>query len=272
MSLWRLLLAWWGVTSVSRKAMRENLQRPYPLNALMLMPGGISEMFYGNGGEEQIVLRKRKGFCKLALETGACLVPVYAMGTNQVFGDFFGRYVVCHRACSSHMSAMSGNHIDGKSSPSPETSVLQPLVLAWKSSPSPEAYNRWFSHRSFVARLSATLRTSICVWSGRWGIPFSFVPQKTKMVVCIGRAIEVEKTANPSAEQVEALHDRYVAELQALFIRHKHRMGWSEDKKLWLEDENPPRGGSSQLLDTKGKRDEENFSNKENSISSKKTK
>merc|ERR1712146_627210 len=53
------------------------------------MPGGIAEMFYGID-EEQIILRKRKGFCKLALQTGACLVPCYCMGANQVYTRYFG--------------------------------------------------------------------------------------------------------------------------------------------------------------------------------------
>ena len=30
----------------------------------MLLPGGIAEMFYGLD-EEQIILRKRKGFCRI---------------------------------------------------------------------------------------------------------------------------------------------------------------------------------------------------------------
>ena len=44
----------------------------YPHNALTLMPGGIDEMFYGTAGRgEEILLARRKGFCRIALETGA---------------------------------------------------------------------------------------------------------------------------------------------------------------------------------------------------------
>ena len=45
--LLRRVLVWWGYTSVSANAMRQNMQRPYPHNVLTLMPGGIAEMFYG---------------------------------------------------------------------------------------------------------------------------------------------------------------------------------------------------------------------------------
>jgi len=87
--LLRRVLTWWGFTSVSADEMRRNLRQPYPHNVLTLMPGGIAEMFYGID-EEQIILRKRKGFCKLALETGASLVPCYCMGANQVYTRYFG--------------------------------------------------------------------------------------------------------------------------------------------------------------------------------------
>ena len=60
------------------------------------------------------------------------------------------------------------------------------------------------------------------------------------MVVCSGAPIEVPKVAEPSAAQIEALHVRYVAELRALYERHKHKMGdeWAAQRPaLLLEDE-----------------------------------
>lgn len=87
--LLRRIMAWWGCTSVSAPAMRRDLRLPWPHNALMLQPGGIAEMFYGVD-REQIILRKRVGFCKVALQTGACLVPVYVLGAQQAWTRHFG--------------------------------------------------------------------------------------------------------------------------------------------------------------------------------------
>lgn len=97
--LLRRVLTWWGITPVSAPAMRKNLKRPYPQNVLTLLPGGIAEMFYGVD-EEQLVLGKRKGFCKIALQTGASIVPCYAFGANQVFTRYCGPRSVLARLSS----------------------------------------------------------------------------------------------------------------------------------------------------------------------------
>eukprot|EP00929_Paragymnodinium_shiwhaense_P018216 TRINITY_DN12840_c0_g1_i4.p1 TRINITY_DN12840_c0_g1~~TRINITY_DN12840_c0_g1_i4.p1 ORF type:complete len:177 (+),score=42.81 TRINITY_DN12840_c0_g1_i4:214-744(+) len=165
--------------------MRRNLTNKYPQNCLTLLPGGIAEMFYGAHGEEQIILKKRLGFCKIALQTGASLVPVYAMGTNDV-------------------------------------------------------YTRYFSHKSLAAKISSAIQTSLCPWTDRFGIPLGFVPNKVKLVVCVGKPIDVQKIEDrePSREEVAALHEHYCEQLVQLFDRYKERMGPSwVAKKLHFEDE-----------------------------------
>ena len=87
--LLRRVMAWWGCTSVSAKSMTKRLQLPFPHNALMLQVGGIAEMFYGIDCE-QIILKKRYGFCKLALQTGASLVPCYVYGANEMYTRLAG--------------------------------------------------------------------------------------------------------------------------------------------------------------------------------------
>lgn len=187
--LLRRALSWWGFTPVSARSMKKNLVRPHPFNALTLMPGGVAEMFYGLE-HEQVILAKRKGFCKLALTTGCSLVPVYTFGANEV-------------------------------------------------------YTRAFGARSLAARLSSLLRVSLVYWSGRFGIPYGFLPHRQKLVVAIGAPIDVNRvpSGEPSAAQIEALHARYVEELKHLYAKHKHRMGeeWAARRpKLYLEDESLP--------------------------------
>ena len=187
--LLRRIMAWWGFTSVSAAAMRRHMTQPWPYNALMLQVGGIAEMFYGID-HEQIILRRRLGFCKLALQTGCCLVPCYVFGAN-------------------------------------------------------EMYTRLFGPDSLLARISSVMRTSLVVWYGRGGVPFGVIPHKIKMVIAVGAPIDVPQVDEPSSEQIEQLHATYVAAIEALFDRHKHRMGaeWvaARGEKLYLEDERPPK-------------------------------
>ncbi len=46
---------------------------------------GAAESLESHPGKYTIVLRKRKGFCRIALETGTSLVPVFSFGENDVF-------------------------------------------------------------------------------------------------------------------------------------------------------------------------------------------
>lgn len=183
--LLRRVMAWWGLTSVSRSGLLKSANRPFPRNAVALSPGGIAEMFYGLR-EEQLVLAKRKGFCRIALETGAHLVPFYLFGANELF-------------------------------------------------------TRYWGPGSTAARISKRISASIVIWTGRFGLPFGFIPHPVRLVAVVGAPIEVEKVAAPTPEQVDALHARYVEALRALFDKHKSRMGpdWKR-QRLYLEDEQPP--------------------------------
>ena len=97
--LLRRVLVAWGLVPVSSESLKRNLALEYPHNILTLLPGGISEMFYGLQ-EEQIILEKRKGFVKVALQTGASLVPCYALGANQVYTRWFGQDSIFYRISS----------------------------------------------------------------------------------------------------------------------------------------------------------------------------
>ncbi|KAJ3372828.1 Diacylglycerol O-acyltransferase 2-like protein 6 [Allomyces arbusculus] len=53
--------------------------------ALLLVIGGAEEATYIEPGTMDLVLKKRKGFVKLALETGASLVPCISFGENDIY-------------------------------------------------------------------------------------------------------------------------------------------------------------------------------------------
>lgn len=185
--LLRRWMTWWGCTRASADAMKNTLQTPFPYNILLLPVDGIAGMFYGNRAE-QIVIERRRGFCRIALETGASLVPCYAFGAN-------------------------------------------------------ELYNRKFGPDSLAAKISRGYHVSIVYWTGRFGMPFGFIPRNQKLVVALGTPIDVEKKEHPTNEEIDALHKEFTEALRGLFDRHKHRMGleWVKRRgRLYFETEKLP--------------------------------
>lgn len=49
------------------------------------MVGGAQEALHARPGNYKIILKKRKGFVKLALQTGASIVPIFSFNEVEVF-------------------------------------------------------------------------------------------------------------------------------------------------------------------------------------------
>ncbi|XP_028923544.1 diacylglycerol O-acyltransferase 2-like protein 6 [Ornithorhynchus anatinus] len=71
-----------GVCPVSRSAIMHLLTRNGPGNAVVIVVGGASEALLCRPGAASIILSRRKGFVRLALCSGAHLVPSYSFGEN----------------------------------------------------------------------------------------------------------------------------------------------------------------------------------------------
>lgn len=56
----------------------------------MLAIGGATESLYAGPGTMNLVLQRRKGFVRVALQTGASLVPVINFGENEVYSTIRG--------------------------------------------------------------------------------------------------------------------------------------------------------------------------------------
>nr|GMC61161.1 diacylglycerol O-acyltransferase 2 [Ipomoea batatas] len=63
-----------------------------------------------------------------------------------------------------------------------------------------------------------------------WGYMGSFIPFQHPIHVVVGRPIEVEKNTQPTAQELEALHSRFIEALQQLFEKHKMRLGYTHLK------------------------------------------
>lgn len=61
---------------------------------------------------------------------------------------------------------------------------------------------------------------------------FRFLTSDVFSVFAVGRPIPVHQTLDPSAEQIEALHQTYLEELRELFEAHKREYGVPEHETL----------------------------------------
>lgn len=76
-----------GINDASRKSCQQNLKRG-PGASIMLVVGGARESLETKPGHADLVLSNRKGFVKMALRSGASLVPVFSFGENDIFGVY----------------------------------------------------------------------------------------------------------------------------------------------------------------------------------------
>ncbi|KAL1921570.1 uncharacterized protein VTP21DRAFT_11286 [Calcarisporiella thermophila] len=73
-----------GVCAVSRSSCF-NILNKGPGNSIVIVIGGATESLLSRPGTMDLALRRRHGFIKLALQTGASLVPVLGFGENDIF-------------------------------------------------------------------------------------------------------------------------------------------------------------------------------------------
>jgi len=79
-----------GLVSCEKKVALEYMAKGHTVG---LLPGGISEIFLNSDKEEGVYLLKRKGFCKLSIQSGRPLVPCYTFGNTQILQCFTGSFL-----------------------------------------------------------------------------------------------------------------------------------------------------------------------------------
>lgn len=85
-----------GISSVSKESIRNLLSRGGPANdgkgrAVTIVIGGARESLEAEPGHLRLILKNRKGFVKMALRSGADLVPVMGFGENDIYDQLSAR-------------------------------------------------------------------------------------------------------------------------------------------------------------------------------------
>ncbi|KAJ3049512.1 diacylglycerol O-acyltransferase 1 [Rhizophlyctis rosea] len=81
---WREIQIAFGTCSVSRKSLEHVLTKMGPGASVVIVVGGAAEALRARKGTNDILLG-RKGFVKVAIQTGASLVPTFTFGENDLY-------------------------------------------------------------------------------------------------------------------------------------------------------------------------------------------
>jgi len=158
-----------GAVSSSRRSLNHLLSQPGG-EAPVLLTGGVPEIDNFETDKVRLILKKRKGFVKIALRHGASLVPSFCFGESELFSQ-----------------------------------------LNWSG---------------FLKLLQEQFKTFIGIapvfFKGRGFIQdcFGIMPQRKALTMVVGEPIHVRKIGNPSEEDVNNLHSRYITKLKNLYKKY----------------------------------------------------
>lgn len=145
----------------------------YTSNAVGLIVGGARETFYAYPNTYKCVIKKRRGFVRIALETGASLVPAISFGENNVF-----------------------EMIDIK--PGFWRCILEKPCIRYAN------------------RVPALYKGR-----GLFQQKYGLIPRKHPITTVIGSPLELKKTVNPTANEIEETFEIFCLRLKELFDTHK---------------------------------------------------
>jgi hypothetical protein len=177
---------------------------------LYILPGGVAEVFLAHPGRHAIKA-KRRGLMKLALQTGASLVPVYVFGGN----DFYH-----HLATYGTEDAVGETQVQRKLRRS-DTNLIGRVQ---------EKFSRLFQAGFTVfwgqygLPLPYQIKCTMVLGDPIWPVPNTLGQGKTRT----GDKSTCRKVPEPSQEQIDELLGRYTTALTQLFDQYKAQAGYPD--------------------------------------------
>ena len=150
-------------------------EEPFTGRATVLIVGGASESLECKPGTYRILVKRRKGFIKIALKHGTPLVPVFSFGETDIYDQLYG---------SEGSFLKSAQHYIRK------TIGIAPIILMGR---------------------------------GFFQYSFGIIPRRKPITVVVGSPLELPKISEPTTEQIDEYHEKFIKHLVELFQTHKHK-------------------------------------------------
>ena len=96
-----------------------------------------------------------------------------------------------------------------------------------------EVFSAWFDPFGAMERVSRKLQAALFLYWGRFLLP---IPRRVNITMIIGAPIVVERATGgePTQQQVDELHERYLSSVRRLFERHKAALGWAHKRMVFV--------------------------------------
>jgi len=199
-----------GLASVSRESC-ENILSKGGKNgegmgrAITIVVGGARESLDAKPGSLKLVLKRRKGFVKLAIRQGADLVPTLAFGENDLYDQFD-----------------SNSH--------PYVHKAQLLVKKFMGFTVPLFHARGMlpSDLDCMNRIAQLTDSFIGVFNYDVGL----MPYRRPVNIVTGHPIEIMQYKTPDPAYVDEIHDKYQQELLRIWEEWKDTFARTRDSEL----------------------------------------
>lgn len=150
-------------------------EAPYTGRATVLIVGGAAEAMECKPGTYRILMKRRKGFVRLALKNGTPLVPVCSFGETNLFDQVSF----------------------------PEGSFMNKL-------------------QNYI-RKKTGIAPVIPVGRGLFQYSFGIIPRRTPITVVVGSSMELPKIEEPTVEQIDEYHGKFIEHVVNFFEKEKHK-------------------------------------------------
>nr|POE92235.1 diacylglycerol o-acyltransferase 2a [Quercus suber] len=183
-----------GLASVSRESCENLLSKGGPNGegmgrAITIVIGGARESLDAKPYTFRLVMKRRKGFVKLAIRTGADVVPVLAFGENDIY-----------------------DQIDATGHPFVHKVQLLVKKFMGFTVPLFHARGEYFQYLPLIGNSD-----QICRCAGVFNYDVGIMPYRRPINIVVGRPIQVLQNAKPGQEYIDEIHGLYVKELQRIW-------------------------------------------------------